>query len=425
MAKIRGKQIADGEITTAQMGTNSVDSDELVDGSIDLAHVSGSARTGILDVKRLASWIQVGAFSTVGGTSSDDVTTAIEAVAATDIPRNIVGNTGILSTGSTLTDTTASAIQNYKVQIRTASDDQPIDDGSGGEVFGVLSSAASVWTLNYYKAGGSAHTITAATSIDFLFAEIFNFSELPGTSLLSAASFGDISDIAGTHNHDSVYHTKTKLASTTNGEGAAFIGVEDASSYYTGTDLEVVLNEIEAQLGGATSTTFNFTEANVLTDNDALYAALEKLDLKWGDLASTNSGEGASLVGVFDTAGNFTGTDVEAVLAELFTAIGAVATATIVNADRDAASAATTGNGQDTVVNITSAPKGDVLVLLNGIKQVLGDGVKTKDCYFSVDSGTTARAISAIAAADSLYWNGTVAGFDLDASDKIDLVYET
>lgn len=108
------------------------------------------------------------------------------------------------------------------------------------------------------------------------------------------------------------------LASTTTGEGAAVIGVEDASGYYTGTDLESVLNELEAQIGGATSSTFDFTEANVLADNDAVYAALEKLDLKWGDLASNANGEGASLVGIEDAAGNFTATDVEGALVELY-----------------------------------------------------------------------------------------------------------
>lgn len=111
------------------------------------------------------------------------------------------------------------------------------------------------------------------------------------------------------------------LASTANAEGASRIGIEDASAYYTGTDIESALNELEAQIGGATSSTFDFTEANVLADNDAVYAALEKLDLKWGDLASTANGEGASLVGIEDSAGNFTATDVEAALAELFSSI--------------------------------------------------------------------------------------------------------
>ncbi len=42
-------------------------------------------------------------------------------------------------------------------------------------------------------------------------------------------------------------------------------------------------------------------------------------------LGSTASGEGASLIGVEDAAGNFTGADVEAILAELKTSLTAVA----------------------------------------------------------------------------------------------------
>ena len=109
------------------------------------------------------------------------------------------------------------------------------------------------------------------------------------------------------------------LASTANGEGAAVIGIEDASSYYTGTSMEAALNELEAQIGGTTSSTFDFTENNVLADNDAIYAALEKLDLKHGDYASNANGEGASLIGIEDAASNFTATDVEGALSELYT----------------------------------------------------------------------------------------------------------
>lgn len=109
----------------------------------------------------------------------------------------------------------------------------------------------------------------------------------------------------------------SSLASTTNGEGASIVGIEDASAYYTGTDLESVLNELEAQIGGSTSSTFDFSENNVLADNDSVYPALEKLDLKFGDLASTANGEGASLVGIEDAGGFFTATDVEGALQEI------------------------------------------------------------------------------------------------------------
>ena len=54
----------------------------------------------------------------------------------------------------------------------------------------------------------------------------------------------------------------------------------------------------------------------------------------------------------------------------------------------------------------------------------LGDGVKTEASYFSNDGGTSARLIADIEAGDTLYWNGSIAGYDLDATDDIDVGYE-
>lgn len=97
------------------------------------------------------------------------------------------------------------------------------------------------------------------------------------------------------------------------------------------------------------------------------------------------------------------------------TASNKAMTASVTSADGQAASAIT--------LAATPANHSYIQVLVNGQQQVLGDGVKTKDSYFSVDSGTTARAFSAITAGDTLYWNGSIAGFQLAASDKIDLNY--
>ena len=52
----------------------------------------------------------------------------------------------------------------------------------------------------------------------------------------------------------------------------------------------------------------------------------------------------------------------------------------------------------------------------------LGD--KTFDCYFSNDGGTTARLVVDIEAGDILYWNGSIAGYQLDATDDIDISYQ-
>ncbi len=74
---------------------------------------------------------------------------------------------------------------------------------------------------------------------------------------------------------------------------------------------------------------------------------------------------------------------------------------------------------------IASTPANDsfVSVEINGLEASVGDGVKTKDCYFSADSGTTAKAMAAIASGDKLYWVGSVAGYELAITDRVDFVY--
>jgi RNase P/RNase MRP subunit p29 len=85
----------------------------------------------------------------------------------------------------------------------------------------------------------------------------------------------------------------------------------------------------------------------------------------------------------------------------------------------------TVDNDPATSSTITFSPAGYVRVLVNGIGVLLGNGVKAGvTCYFSGDGGTTARVITGIVSGDGLYWNGSVAGYELDASDRIDFDYE-
>jgi hypothetical protein len=63
-----------------------------------------------------------------------------------------------------------------------------------------------------------------------------------------------------------------------------------------------------------------------------------------------------------------------------------------------------------------------VQVLINGVMIELGDGVKTKDGYFSGDNGSTARAHNALASGDKFFWNGSSV-FTLDTSDRVDFVF--
>lgn len=85
---------------------------------------------------------------------------------------------------------------------------------------------------------------------------------------------------------------------------------------------------------------------------------------------------------------------------------------------------ATSSDGDATGISIDNTPEGMVQVFVNGMMQEL-KGDKTGDCFFSSDGGTTAVTLSNIAATNTLHWNGSVAGYQLDTTDKLTLVYET
>ena len=94
--------------------------------------------------------------------------------------------------------------------------------------------------------------------------------------------------------------------------------------------------------------------------------------------------------------------------------------------DLNKRSLVTSSDGDSTGIAITYTPFSDsvVTIKINGMEINLGDGVKTEDCYFSNDGGATARAIANIEAGDILYWNGSVAGYQLDETDDIDISYQ-
>lgn len=150
-------------------------------------------------------------------------------------------------------------------------------------------------------------TLTAGDDV------IFDDAQLTGIVQLTDTA----TDWDSTFSGNGIIDNINSFTSTANGEGASNVGIEDASAWFTGAEIEAALNEIEALFGSTTSATYNFTEDNVLADNDSVYPALNKLDLKWGDLASTANGEGASLVGIEDAGTYYTGTTVEAALQEI------------------------------------------------------------------------------------------------------------
>ena len=78
-----------------------------------------------------------------------------------------------------------------------------------------------------------------------------------------------------------------------------------------------------------------------------------------------------------------------------------------------------------TGLTIAATPALDsyVLVDVNGSYEEVGNGVKTKIFYYSSDLGVTAKTWANIAAADRLYFNAAIAGYDTSATDLVSQHY--
>lgn len=190
------------------------------------------------------------------------------------------------------------------------------------------------------------------------------------------------------------------LNSSATGRGSSIIGVEDSAGYYAGANMEAVLVELKDQIGGDSSSTKNFSEENVVADNDSVYSAIEKLDLKFGDLASQTPGEGASLVSIEDSASNFTATTVEGALAEL--------------ADKDRGIAYTVAAGGVTKGDLvfisaadTVAPYSDLSLSHRGLGIALSTEAAAADVIALRNDTVVTGVLSGATAGDPYYWDGS------------------
>lgn len=67
---------------------------------------------------------------------------------------------------------------------------------------------------------------------------------------------------------------------------------------------------------------------------------------------------------------------------------------------------------------------GKILLLVNGIAQRIGNGT-TLGCDAHFQRGASVLTLDQLVAGDQLYWNSSTAGFVLEGTDYIDLVYQT
>lgn len=78
----------------------------------------------------------------------------------------------------------------------------------------------------------------------------------------------------------------------------------------------------------------------------------------------------------------------------------------------------------ETGLSSTPGASATVMIYLNGIMiRRVSYGDKTGSVFFSNNDGQTAAERSALAAGSKLYWNGSVAGFQLQAGWSLKVVY--
>lgn len=204
----------------------------------------------------------------------------------------------------------------------------------------------------------------------------------------------------------------TTNGGTNFGFGRALAGLVDG-------DFRFAMSSNEGYVFDQDSNTWNLGSGQAIADGSITTAKLAATSVTAAKLGSDVAGNGL-------TGGNGSALAVLAANTSVSVGAGGVQAAVPVTADKAGnPSGAVTTDETTTGLTITKTPAAGsyVTVRLNGVAVEVGNGVKTKDCYFSADAGVTARAFSAIVATDTLYWNAVIAGINLATTDEIDLDY--
>lgn len=237
----------------------------------------------------------------------------------------------------------------HKLLIRDHTTGDPITDANNNEVYGRLSWNGTNYVVSFYSVISgveTAYNFSVSQALDLAFVSMSqNYENLSWERWLDfgfydlAGFVGTVADtnitVAGmsyflnglTTQHAINLRVDELGLADTNNKGAHYVKINDSATggsngYFSGDNVQAAFNELKAQIAGATSTTYNFTNNKILADNDYIYPALNKLDTAWYDLATVNtSNKGANMVGVEDAALVFTATTVEGVLKELYDAI--------------------------------------------------------------------------------------------------------
>jgi len=180
----------------------------------------------------------------------------------------------------------------------------------------------------------------------------------------------------------------------------------------------ITITEVAADAAGQT---FQQATAMALTATLSTDSILTLTRADGGDIALGGQGTFVNLNGMCSSS---SGTPALLVMIEDEEGSGGVAETGV--DVREVISCNNTSNDGDPVggsITYTPFSDGNVIIKVNGLAAGLSND-KSGPIYFSADGGTTAKTIANITAGDSLYWNGSIAGYELETSDDLDIAYQ-
>jgi hypothetical protein len=241
-------------------------------------------------------------------------------------------------TGTGLTMVGAGDTAKLGIDYSTAfNDEKPVraqdlastSNGFGASIIGIEDSAGNIDATTVEGALAELASEAAGASISSPDGSItvVNSNPQDGTTIATTFSTSGAADRS---------IEASSLASTSTGEGASMIGIEDSGTLITATTVEGALAENRTAIDAIEDNTITSPNSTINVagtvggDNQTVdidFATTFVIDsavnkaVSLVDLSDTANGKGASIIGVEDSAGYFTATDVEGVLAEIGAAI--------------------------------------------------------------------------------------------------------
>jgi len=187
------------------------------------------------------------------------------------------------------------------------------------------------------------------------------------------------------------------------------------------TSLSYVLSSIDSLETTISGNTLPSSVDSLESQLSSLVHVLSSID----SLEISATGGGASLTSSIDSLES----QLSSQLLSIFTSIGNLAAIShpISFTERNRIPDTTSGNNSSTGITLSRQPTSATFIEINVNGSIIDvkDGAGTNQaCYFSVDGGATPKNYSQLSIGDTLYWNGILAGYNLDSDDRIDITYQ-